>query len=275
MELGVAYATLQCEGLLRGGAPGVHFYTLNRSPATSAILAALQITRPGKRRPGAWPRRPPSRRLPGADLLSSACRRAICVELGRDAPRRGAGRPRRGGRSGPAGGRPGAPFPRLRHRRQVLEALHQPRAQQRQLRRAEGRGFGGLHGGQGAAQDVGHDLQPEGRVDEAPGDPDLLRPPRPPPPSARRWCASGRPPPPGSPAPGAGSRGPGRGRRAPRGRWRSSSATARRPGRAGRAGRPRPGPTSAAQAVSCSRASSCRSPAASWSRSQARPARRC
>jgi methylenetetrahydrofolate reductase (NADPH) len=46
VELGVAYATLQCEGLLRGGAPGVHFYTLNRSPATSAILAALQIARP-------------------------------------------------------------------------------------------------------------------------------------------------------------------------------------------------------------------------------------
>jgi methylenetetrahydrofolate reductase (NADPH) len=46
VELGVAYATLQCEELLRCGAPGVHFYTLNRSPATSAILAALQITQP-------------------------------------------------------------------------------------------------------------------------------------------------------------------------------------------------------------------------------------
>jgi methylenetetrahydrofolate reductase (NADPH) len=44
VELGVAYATLQCDELLRGGAPGIHFYTLNRSPATSAILAALQIT---------------------------------------------------------------------------------------------------------------------------------------------------------------------------------------------------------------------------------------
>ena len=49
VELGVAYATLQCEGLLRGGAPGVHFYTLNRSPATSAIVAALQIARPWER----------------------------------------------------------------------------------------------------------------------------------------------------------------------------------------------------------------------------------
>jgi methylenetetrahydrofolate reductase (NADPH) len=46
VELGVAYATLQCEELLRCGAPGVHFYTLNRSPATSAILAALHITQP-------------------------------------------------------------------------------------------------------------------------------------------------------------------------------------------------------------------------------------
>lgn len=46
VELGVAYATLQCEELLRCGAPGVHFYTLNRSPATSAIVAALQITQP-------------------------------------------------------------------------------------------------------------------------------------------------------------------------------------------------------------------------------------
>jgi len=46
VELGVAYATLQCEELLRCGAPGVHFYTLNRSPATSAIVSALRITQP-------------------------------------------------------------------------------------------------------------------------------------------------------------------------------------------------------------------------------------
>jgi methylenetetrahydrofolate reductase (NADPH) len=45
-ELGVAYATLQCAELLRGGAPGIHFITLNRSPATRAILSALQLTQP-------------------------------------------------------------------------------------------------------------------------------------------------------------------------------------------------------------------------------------
>jgi methylenetetrahydrofolate reductase (NADPH) len=46
MELGVAYTTLQCEELLRHGAPGIHFYTLNRSPATSAILTALRLMQP-------------------------------------------------------------------------------------------------------------------------------------------------------------------------------------------------------------------------------------
>ena len=28
------------------GAPGIHFYTLNRSPATSAILSALKLAKP-------------------------------------------------------------------------------------------------------------------------------------------------------------------------------------------------------------------------------------
>jgi methylenetetrahydrofolate reductase (NADPH) len=40
-ELGVAYATLQCADLLDRGAPGIHFYTLNRSPATRAVVSAL------------------------------------------------------------------------------------------------------------------------------------------------------------------------------------------------------------------------------------------
>jgi methylenetetrahydrofolate reductase (NADPH) len=46
LELGVSYATLQCAELLARGAPGIHFYTLNRSPATRAILSALKLLRP-------------------------------------------------------------------------------------------------------------------------------------------------------------------------------------------------------------------------------------
>jgi methylenetetrahydrofolate reductase (NADPH) len=45
-DFGVAYATLQCTELLARGAPGIHFYTLNRSPATRAILSALKLLRP-------------------------------------------------------------------------------------------------------------------------------------------------------------------------------------------------------------------------------------
>jgi methylenetetrahydrofolate reductase (NADPH) len=50
VELGVSYATLQCAELLARGAPGIHFYTLNRSPATRAILSALRLLRPWVRR---------------------------------------------------------------------------------------------------------------------------------------------------------------------------------------------------------------------------------
>jgi methylenetetrahydrofolate reductase (NADPH) len=49
VELGVAYAALQCSDLLARGAPGIHFYTLNKSPATRAILAALRAARPWER----------------------------------------------------------------------------------------------------------------------------------------------------------------------------------------------------------------------------------
>jgi methylenetetrahydrofolate reductase (NADPH) len=49
VALGTAYATLQCAELLAGGAPGIHFYTLNRVPATRAILSALLASRPWER----------------------------------------------------------------------------------------------------------------------------------------------------------------------------------------------------------------------------------
>lgn len=42
MQLGVAHATAQCIELLQSGAPGVHFYTLNRSTATMQVLTALR-----------------------------------------------------------------------------------------------------------------------------------------------------------------------------------------------------------------------------------------
>jgi methylenetetrahydrofolate reductase (NADPH) len=45
IDLGVAYATLQVADLLARGAAGVHFYTLNRSPATRAVVSAVLAAR--------------------------------------------------------------------------------------------------------------------------------------------------------------------------------------------------------------------------------------
>jgi len=47
--LGVAYASRQCEELLAGGAPGIHFYALNRAPGTRAVMSALRASRPWER----------------------------------------------------------------------------------------------------------------------------------------------------------------------------------------------------------------------------------
>ncbi|HZS00094.1 MAG TPA: methylenetetrahydrofolate reductase [NAD(P)H] [Chloroflexota bacterium] len=68
-RLGIEVATAQCRELLARGAPGLHFYTLNRARSVAAILANLGLTgrrpRPAARRA----RRPrPARLAPAAPL---------------------------------------------------------------------------------------------------------------------------------------------------------------------------------------------------------------
>jgi methylenetetrahydrofolate reductase (NADPH) len=42
-QFGIEYATRQCEELLQQGAPGLHFYTLNKARSTTAILKNLKL----------------------------------------------------------------------------------------------------------------------------------------------------------------------------------------------------------------------------------------
>ncbi len=44
-QYGIDYATAQCEALLRAGAPGLHFYTLNKAKSTTAVLKNLALER--------------------------------------------------------------------------------------------------------------------------------------------------------------------------------------------------------------------------------------
>lgn len=43
VQLGIDYATEQCEGLLRFGVPGIHFYSLNKSRSVKAIARNLGL----------------------------------------------------------------------------------------------------------------------------------------------------------------------------------------------------------------------------------------
>jgi len=49
-KVGVEWATLQCRELLDKGAPGIHFYTLNRSTATRAIYQLIKASLVSTRR---------------------------------------------------------------------------------------------------------------------------------------------------------------------------------------------------------------------------------
>jgi len=46
LDLGIEYATEQCEGLLRFGVPGIHFYSLNKSRSVKAIFENLSLLEP-------------------------------------------------------------------------------------------------------------------------------------------------------------------------------------------------------------------------------------
>jgi methylenetetrahydrofolate reductase (NADPH) len=46
LQFGIEYATRQCEELLREGAPGLHFYTLNKARSATAVVHNLALNAP-------------------------------------------------------------------------------------------------------------------------------------------------------------------------------------------------------------------------------------
>ena len=44
--MGVEFATRQVQALVDRGVPGMHFYVLNKSPATAGVLKAVALPRP-------------------------------------------------------------------------------------------------------------------------------------------------------------------------------------------------------------------------------------
>ena len=43
MQYGIEYATQQCVELLKGGVPGIHFYTLNKAHSTTQVVKNLGL----------------------------------------------------------------------------------------------------------------------------------------------------------------------------------------------------------------------------------------
>jgi methylenetetrahydrofolate reductase (NADPH) len=43
IQFGIDYASRQCQDLLQAGVPGLHFYTLNKTRSTTAVLKNLGL----------------------------------------------------------------------------------------------------------------------------------------------------------------------------------------------------------------------------------------